>query len=560
MIWKVKNKVVFPATEKNLISFLEDNNVIGVDNETTGLNVHTSNILSIQFGNQHIQFVVDCNQYDITKLKPYLEDPSKLQIYHNAKFDLKFLYKHNIYPVNIYDTFLAECILKTGYDRNESELSLKDLGYKYVQVELDKSVRGIIHREGLSERVIIYGASDVEYLELIMEAQLIEIKKYELERVLELENNVVKVIAKMEFTGICIDSKKWIDISTITETNVKQAENVLNDHILDLATQNPRLRKYVNTQQNLFDFEEKKTTINWASPDQKKKILSIILNKEVEDVSDKTLQKLKKETPLAKELINLSKNQKLSTSFGIEFLKCINPITGKIHPETWQILQTGRMSQENPNLLQIPSHGDLSEKIKACFVAREGYLMTDVDVSGFELRIMAEFSQDPLWLDVFNRGGDLHSELCAKTFNIPLDKVKEPFPHKPDFTYRFIAKTVNFMLSYGGGAYKLSDIIQISKEDAQRIINQFFAVVPTLKKFLETIANLGATRGFIRTNGLYKRRRWFPNLDQENFKSVNEVKRASMNSVPQGKLCALYKFRKFREGCDANPELCFIVI
>ena len=102
------------------------------------------------------------------------------------------------------------------------------------------------------------------------------------------------------------------------------------------------------------------------------------------------------------------------------------------------------------NLQQIPGHGELGEKIRSCFIAKEGCLIVGTDVSGFELRLLTEFSQEPLWIQIFNVGGDLHSELCTKTFSISIEDVKKPFPGKPDLNYRFVQKTVNFMLSYGG--------------------------------------------------------------------------------------------------------------
>lgn len=99
------------------------------------------------------------------------------------------------------------------------------------------------------------------------------------------------------------------------------------------------------------------------------------------------------------------------------------------------------------NLQQIPSHSALGRKIKSCFTSREGYKLVSADYSGMELRIIAELSQDPLWVNAFKEDKDLHSILCVETFGIPLDKVKDPFPPKPDISYRFLQKTLNFGLN-----------------------------------------------------------------------------------------------------------------
>lgn len=186
------------------------------------------------------------------------------------------------------------------------------------------------------------------------------------------------------------------------------------------------------------------------------------------------------------------------------------------------------------NLQQIPAHSKLGRKIKACFKAREGYKLVSADYSGMELRIIAEFSQDPLWVKTFKEGGDLHSILCAQTFNIPIEDVGKPFPPKPDISYRFLQKTIDFGLSYGMSKYKFSDTAQISVNEADRIIKWFFKIVPKVESFLNSLAKTAVQFGYIRTDLHYRRVRWFPKLDKNSFKTVGEVERAAKNSVPQG--------------------------
>lgn len=538
MIWKIRDGVITESNEHNLVSFLDNNVIIGCDTETTGFNPHTNNLLCIQFGNKDIQFVIDCSKYGITILKDLIEKESKTFIFHNAKFDLQWLLKYNIRPKKIYDTFLAECILTTGLDKEDKGLGLKDVGLKYCNVELDKSIRGQIHRVGLTDDVIRYAATDTKYLENIMIAQEKLIAANNLSKVRDLEFDTVKVLVRMEYEGILLDTQKWLGISEITEAEVKKSEAILDNLICQ--SNNPKLKKYVNNQTNLFGFEEKTTSINWASPHQKKLILNAFGIK-VDDVSDKTLQKLKKVTPIAGELINLSKNNKLSTSFGKDFLKFVNPVTKRVHANHWQILSTGRMSMEEPNLQQIPSHGKLAEEIKACFIAKEGYKIVSTDVSGFELRIIAEYSQDPTWLKVFNNGEDLHSVLCAMTFNIPIEDVKKPFPFKPDLNYRFVQKTINFGLSYGMSEYKLGDMLQIEPKAAKKIIDKFFALVPKVQQFLNKCEQTAQISGKIITDPYYRRIRWFSGYDSGDNKKNGEIGRAAKNTIPQGTNASLIK-------------------
>lgn len=147
-----------------------------------------------------------------------------------------------------------------------------------------------------------------------------------------------------------------------------------------------------------------------------------------------------------------------------------------------------------------------------------------------ELRIIAEFSQDPVWLKVFKEGGDLHSELCAKTFGIPIEDVRKPSHFKADIDYRSIQKTINFGLAYGMSKFKLADTMEIDVEVADEIIQKFFNAVPQVKEFLDKLGELGKKRGFIRSPKPYNRYRWFDGWDNsDDFKRQGEIERASKN-------------------------------
>ena len=100
-----------------------------------------------------------------------------------------------------------------------------------------------------------------------------------------------------------------------------------------------------------------------------------------------------------------------------------------------------------PNLLQIPSKGDLGKTIRSCFIPKEGYKIVGGDYSSFELAVIAELSQDPLWINTLNAGKNLHTVLCMETFDIPEDKVNDPFPYNKDMSYRAVQKTIDFGLA-----------------------------------------------------------------------------------------------------------------
>ena len=510
------------------LDFWKDVDVIACDTETTALRPWDGKLVTLQLGNAEDQFVIDCYTIDVLELKSLLEN--KLLIFHNAKFDWQWLHFNGIDIKNICDTFLLECILTTGYQIRE--LGLGAVSKKYTGVEVDKGDRGLINRIGLAERTLDYCATDVMHLHEIREKQLKKIEGYNLQKVADLENKVVRVLSLMECNGVLIDSEKWLEVADTAEKIVESTINTLDEIVVKKAGFKDTMRKFLNLQTNLFGFDERKTLINWASNNQKREILKEF-GYNLPDVANKSLQRLKNKHDIFKELIVFSKHQKLATSFGKSFLKFISKVTGRVHPETWQILAGARIALSHPNLLQIPAHGDLGEKIRSCFIAKEGNMLITTDVSGFELRVLTEFSQDPLWLEIFNDGKDLHSELCAKTFNIPIEDVKKPFPHKPDLNYRFVQKTINFGLSYGMSAHKLSDVIQTDVVTAQKIINDFFSIVPGLKKFLAMIAATAVAKGQIRSDPYYKRIRWFPQLKADDPKSIGDVERAALNFPPQ---------------------------
>lgn len=440
------------ASLRELQAYCEGIPIICFDSETTGYDAHSDDFISVQIGNKDVQYVIDCNTIDIKEIKPILES-GKQVMFHNSLFDLRFLLKHGIDVKNIYDTFLAELVLSTGYEHKDPKhayykgTSLKYLAKKYCSQDLDKEVRGQIHWRGLDEAVIRYGAKDIAYLEDIRDKQLVQIHRWKLENLLELENKVARVFSIMSFNGITLDKEKWLKVADITEQEVKALVKELDAIVLNEPLLSKLIPKAI--QQNLFGFEERLLSINWGSPLQKLEIVKA-LGLPMESVGYRDLQKNRKQYKLIEKLIEYSKQDKLATAFGREFLKFINKDTDRVHMSIWPILSTGRIAVSEPNLNQIPSRGDLAKEIRSAFIPKQGYKIVGGDFSNFELRIIAEFSDDPLWIKVFKEDGDLHSELCAMTFNIPLSDVKKPFPPKPSITYRDVQKTVDFGLTKAG--------------------------------------------------------------------------------------------------------------
>lgn len=521
------------AKLQDVIQFLESDSqrIMGVDTETEGMFDFDNKVIMLQIGNEKDQYVIDTRVVDISPLKFYFESDNFTKIFWNAKFDINFIrFSFGFRTQGVHDCFLVECLLNAG--KENAELNLNAASIKYNGKQLNKSVRNKFVGLGgvpFTTNQIVYGAEDVEGLITIKNKQDKEIKKYSMENAVYLENKAVIAIAEVEYNGIKLDINKWIEVAAKTEQLTNDYVRILDDIVLN----DTRLSRFIppGIQTNLFDFEERRIKINWGSPKQKLEVLKTLLP-ELENSDIRELLRYRHE-PLVAKLIELSKYKKLAESFGRDFLKFINGNTGRVHQSIWQILATGRMSSSDPNMTQIPSKGELAELIRAAFIPEEGNVFVGGDFSGCELRIIADQSGDPVWIEAFKNNEDLHSKLACLTFDITLDKVSTPTPFKPSITYRDVQKTINFGLAYGMSEFKLSKTIDVDVETARKIIDKFFSQVPLVKRYLKRSATFGIRNLYVQTPRPYNRTRFFED-PKGDFKLIGSIERASMNMPVQG--------------------------
>lgn len=532
------------CTFDEALTYLYYQTELQVDTETEGFDPHTCLPVCIQIGDKtgENQFLFPFTGTEtMDRLRPLLEREDITFVFHNAQFDLRFFRKYNVIIRNVFDTFLAECVLTTGMRdeaSGESGLSLEAVCFNYCGVTLQKDVRSKINREGFSNRVIVYSCEDVRYLSNIKQIQEEKLKSWDLMEVMKLENQAVIAYAALSYNGIKIDTIKWKEVSIKVKQLLLEQEIKLDDIIMS----DPKLVKFRPrvTQPSLFPELAKKriVEVNWGSSVQKLKILRTLLGDSIESTDERTLQKNKKKHKLIQNLIDYNKLNKLASSFGDSMLKFVNPETKRVHSEIWQIVSTGRISVREPNLNQIPAKGDLAVLIRSCFIPEEGCSIVGGDYSGMELRIIAEFSQDPVWINAFKEGKDLHSVLCSMTFDINEADVKKPFYLKPEMTYRDIQKTINFGLAYGMSEFKLGDTMDIAVKKAKEIIDKFFGKVPKVKQLLDQFGKLAKQHGRIRTAPPFRRLRWFPDhefaVDTQDAIKLGEIERAGKNTPIQG--------------------------
>ena len=383
-------------TIEDSLKLLEPLTIVGLDTETTGIDCWTKDLISVQLGCNDFQVVIDCTTIDIQQYKEYLES-DRLFVGWNLKFDLKFLFKHRIIPQHVWDGYLAEKLMYLGFPAGIHSLSLKAAGFKYLKVELDKSVRGKIIWAGLTDDVIIYAANDVKYLEAIMNEQIKELTEKDLMTAIDYENRFVFPLSYCEHCGIKLDVDKWKAKMQKDQERVDVALDKLNQWFL----QHEPKSKYVvvNNQGNLFsDFDlTPKVTINWNSAKQliplfrKYGIDVSVADKDTGGTKDsidaKQLSPQKDKCDLIPIYLDYREATKVTSTYGQNFLDQIN-VDGRIHTDYNQMganttrITSGGKDKENHveyvNLLNLPS----DVETRACFVAEDGNRWISIDYSG----------------------------------------------------------------------------------------------------------------------------------------------------------------------------------
>lgn len=516
---------------QDIISYFKNHKFIALDTETSGLDPHSCELLSIQFGDFDQQFVVEYSPNILEKLKPLLLRKDVVWVLQNAKFDLQFFYKHDIILENIFDTYLAEGVLYCGFDDvklpNYVRKSLDVLVLKYCGVLLNKSIRGTINRVGLTDKVIEYGANDVKYLIPVMTSQMVKIKEDGLWGAVKLDNKFVKVLAYIEYCGIYLNKEKWLAKMEDDSKKLSDMEFALNKWVFERFGD-----KYVNKQLDLFS-AAKRCSLNWSSS---KQIIPIFKELGVDTkVRDKKTGKMKDSieakhivkqvhvSPLIQMYIDYKKAQKLVTTYGQNFLDAINPKTGRIHATFWQIMNTGRTScgsgdnkddDNSINLQNIPS-----DKItRGCFTNQfENTILVDCDYSQQEDRMYTQLSKEPALIDFYNdttRKRDGHSftaKLCfpKELKDIPEEEVKHV---RPDL--RSKAKGAKFAILFGGVGDTIAKNLGLSKEEGDEVYDAYMKAFPKLKEYFDYIKPIVVKNGYVYFNKVTGRRSYYQIFDE----------------------------------------------
>ena len=488
-LWASDRYKVISAEEA--LELLAPLSVVELDTETMGLDPYTKELLTVQLGCAEFQVVIDCTSVDIHLFKEYMENPQRMFLGWNIKFDLKFLYHQRIIPMRVYDGYLAEKLLWLGYPAGMHEMSLKAASINYLGVDMDKSVRGKIIQTGLTEDVIVYAAGDVSYLGKIRDKQLVELEKKGLLKAIDFENEFVKCLAYIEYCGAKLDVDKWKIKMATDLNNLEKYEAELNEWVEESEYSS----KYcsVNIQGDLFNgFDTKpRCHINWTSSQQVIPLFEELgLNLKVLDkktkhykksVDIKVVEPQASKSPLIPIYIKYKKAAIIVNTFGQKFLNLINPVTGRIHANFNQLgTDTGRLSSTEPNLQNLPHDA----QTRACFVSDKGNRWISADYSGQESYLMASMANDEAMLDeLINGSGDLHSLTAKMVFqqiprDMPLKDIKKNFKD-----LRQEAKGYEFCFNYGGQDSTLIRNYGLDAKRAKEIYENYMSGFAGLKRY-----------------------------------------------------------------------------
>ncbi len=556
--------------------------ILALDTETTGLDPHTCNLLLIQLGNESNQYVFDYQALlragtDMTGLRTILESPRVAKILHNAKFDYKIIKKHmGLALENIACTFILEHILKKGI--RQKGFSLADLALRYLNIELDKGMRQTFPDHdlttGFTAEQIEYSALDVKYLINIFQQQMVLIRRFNMQDLARLECEAVAPTGDMELNGVFVNRSKWLNLYVDSSLARSQAQSELLKEFApffpayqaqtrqekiqksigqlrkkaEKATKNDQLALFleVKAQENIEKIAEKSIgpsdsfAININSTEQMRALLSLYLGKEVESTVEEQLKKI--DNPIIEKVIAYRKASKLCTTYGEEFLrKAVHPKTGRIHTNFNQVrADSGRYSSSDPvNLQNIPNQSKYRE---AFCVQDPTWKMISTDFSGAELRIMAEVSEDPAWIDAFHKNLDMHSFIASMLFKIPYtdivdknNKVRDEYK-----AFRTKAKTLVFGLIYGMGAIRLAPALKVSLNEAKALLNSFWEAFPSIETKLNELVKQAIQKGYA-ISPLDNRRRYIRTFDFDVNREKSHAANITKNMPFQGACASIMK-------------------
>lgn len=483
---------------EDMWNYFQFHSEVSLDTETRGLTFMQHELLTLQFGDAHNQYIINMpttTDMDRKMLVKFMS--TKTMVIQNAAFDLPFLYNIGVTNIKVYDTYLAEYVLTMGLLVRRG---LSELGKKYLNVNISKEQRDSIRINGIqSPEDLVYCAIDVTHLLAIKEKQEKEIAKYKFENAVKLENEFVRVIAYLEYCGIYMDADAWFK-------RTRRVEYEEYGSYLELEA--------LAAQEGLVGVE-------WDSPKQVETAFSSLgintFNKKENknSVSSDVLSKQASKFPIIAKYLEYKERTKEVGTYGRNWLEYIQK-DNRIHTKFKSIVDTARTSCGSvkqgpfPNLQNL----DSEEDTRKCFKGQGVNVLVIGDYTSQESILMAETSKEPSLMEFFLNGeGDMHSYIAREIFpelkGLPLPTIKKDYPDK-----RTAAKSAGFAIQYGGNGYTIADNMNIHYTEGQKIYNSYFEAFPRLKNYFDTVFNKSLEDGYITTNSFTNRKRFIQGMGE----------------------------------------------
>ncbi|WP_299180134.1 DNA polymerase I, partial [uncultured Chryseobacterium sp.] len=516
-----------PKAQKILVDNLLKQKTVCFDTETTSLNEMEAELVGMSFSyKKGLAYYIPLSEdqgevlQTLEIFRPFFEKEDILKIAHNLKFDYKILKRYGITVKGaMFDTMIAHYLLNPDGRHGMDYLSEMYLNYKPVSIETIIGKKGKNQgnfRDADLRTQTDYAAEDADVTLQLYELFAPQLKKEGLEDLFyKIEMPLMEVLAKMELAGISLDEKWLSQESKDLENDLKQLETKIFELSGEEFNMNsPRQLGEVLFEKLQLDPKAKKTkTGQYAT-------------------SEDVLQKLASKHEIIQHILEYRTYQKLKSTYVDALPSQIDKEDNRVHTNFSQTTAaTGRLASVNPNLQNIPIRTLRGQQIRGAFVSGEGKKIISADYSQIELRLIAEISGEENMIRAFQNGEDIHASTAAKLFKVPLEEVSK--------TQRSQAKTVNFGIIYGQGAFGLAEQTGLSRTEAKQMIDAYFATYPKLKEYMAEQVNKARQLGYVET--LLGRKRHLKDINSGNFVVKGHAERNAVNAPIQGSAADIIK-------------------
>ncbi|MDP3567489.1 DNA polymerase I [Sediminibacterium sp.] len=512
----------------SLVSILKQNTEYCFDSETTSLNTIEAELVGLSFSvKEHHAYYVPISENKneaLEQLKPFLqifEDPTKIMIGQNIKYDYQILLNYNIEIKNkLFDTMVAHFLIMPDMRHGMDILAQTYLNYSPVSISTLIGKKG---KDQLSMRDVDinlikdYAAEDADVTIQLKNHFAPLLKENEVEKLFnEVEVPLIKVLANIEREGINLDVNVLRDLSAQLQTDIAIVEK----EIQDFAGTKFNVSSPKQVGEILFEY------LKIVEKPKKTKTGQYATGEEV-------LSKLEGIHPIVSKILDYRELVKLKSTYVDTLPELVNKKTKRIHTSFNQVVAvTGRLSSDNPNLQNIPIRTERGRQIRKAFIPRDkDHVLLSADYSQIELRIVASISGDKNMCEAFQLGKDIHTATAAKVFGVAENDVTKEMRYK--------AKSVNFGIIYGQGAFGLSENLKISRGEAKELIDNYFKEYSAIKDYMDGEINFARENGYVKT--LLGRKRWLRDITSNNATVRSFAERNAINAPIQGSAADMIK-------------------